>query len=382
MANLHAGTLAVAPLAARADAASTSRLARAGLWVLFGGHAIAIWGTQWDIQWHLTIGRDSFWIAPHVMTYSGVTILVLASLGVLAWMTVRGGEALEPGTIRVFGLRGTPGYHLAAWGILLTVAAAPIDDLWHRLFGLDVTLWSPPHLLGLLGAIVNAAACWLIAEEAYPPRGRARLTAMVLAGALVYGALGFGLLPGIRIAYTYGGLRFFTYPILGALLAPLPLLVTARLSRRRVAPVLVVLVVLVVGLAGASIARAGFAWLNPPSFIAEEIAKDPTSPIAQTHEIARKNGTTARAGNVGVLLVTLLGAVAMVAVDARRRPRLAALAFALTVLAGVSLRLARQPAFADSLPSGPDVAVAIVLTTLAALVAGTIAARAGGQRAG
>ena len=36
--------------------------------------------------------------------------------------------------------------HLAWWGILITILAAPIDDLWHRLFGLDVTLRSPPHL--------------------------------------------------------------------------------------------------------------------------------------------------------------------------------------------------------------------------------------------
>jgi len=35
-----------------------------------------------------------------------------------------------------------------------------IDDLGHRLFGPDITLWSPPHLLGLLGAQVNTlAAC-------------------------------------------------------------------------------------------------------------------------------------------------------------------------------------------------------------------------------
>ncbi len=153
---------------------------------------VAGWGTQWDIQWHLRIGRDSFWIPPHLMTYSGVTVLVLVSFGVLAWTSARalGGADRQPGMVRVIGVTGTRGYHLAAWGIALTVLAAPIDDLWHRLFGLDVTLWSPPHLLGLLGGLINAGACWLIAQEAYPKDSRARLAAIVLAGALVYAGIG------------------------------------------------------------------------------------------------------------------------------------------------------------------------------------------------
>src|SRR5438034_3947945 len=186
-----------APVAAvTADASLAWR--RAALWGLLGAKVVSSWGVQWDIQWHTLIGRDSFWIAPHLMTYAGVVVMVGLSFGVLAATTLspswRGGDV-----VRVLGLTGTRGFHLAAWGIALTVLAAPIDDLWHRLFGLDVTLWSPPHLLGLLGAIVNASACWLIARETYPAGSRARLVATVIAGGIVYGAVGFGLQPGIRI---------------------------------------------------------------------------------------------------------------------------------------------------------------------------------------
>jgi hypothetical protein len=177
-----------------ATTASAPAVARAGLWLLLAAHLVTVWGTQWDIQWHLLIGRDSFWIPPHLMTYSGVTAIVLVSFGVLAWTTAQAlrGATGTPGTIRLIGITGTRGYHLAAWGIALTVLAAPIDDLWHRTFGLDVTLWSPPHLLGLLGGIINAAACWLIAGEAHPDGSRARLVALVLAGALVYGGSASG----------------------------------------------------------------------------------------------------------------------------------------------------------------------------------------------
>ena len=358
-----------------ASASPDLAVARVGLWLLFAAHAVTGWGTQWDIQWHMRIGRDSFWIPPHLMTYSGVTALVLVSFGVLAWTSARalGGADRQPGTVRVIGVTGTPGYHLAAWGIALTVLAAPIDDLWHRLFGLDVTLWSPPHLLGLLGGLINAGACWLIAQEAYPAGSRARLAAIVLAGALVYAGIGLGVQPGIRIAYVHGGIRFFTYPILAALLVPLALVVTARLSRLRAAPVLALLVVFLIGTAGAEVARAGFAWTQPVSFLAEEIAKDPTSPLAMAHEIARRNGTTAGAFNPVLLATALLASLVMVAVDARRRPVLASFAYGVTLFVALSIVLARMPAVAQSVPSMPETAVALVLTALAGLAGGAMA---------
>src|SRR5207245_426407 len=144
----------------------------------------------------------------------------------------------------------------AGWSIMLTVIAAPIDDLWHRLFGLDVTLWSPPHLLGLAGGVLNAAAGWVIAREAFPRDSRARQVALVLAGALVAAGLSVALQPGIRMAYVYGGVRFFTYAILGALLLPLALVVTARLSGPRPAPLAASIVFGLTMMAGSGVALA------------------------------------------------------------------------------------------------------------------------------
>src|SRR5262245_36177000 len=158
------------------DSGVDAGLERAALWALLAAKVVAAWGVQWDIRWHVTIGRDSFWIAPHVMTYAGVAAMVAVSFGVLAVRTWRPGG---PSPIRLLGLTGSAGFHLAAWGIFITVLAAPIDDLWHRLFGIDVTLWSPPHLLGILGSAINSAACLAIAHEAYPARSRIRTAALV-----------------------------------------------------------------------------------------------------------------------------------------------------------------------------------------------------------
>src|SRR2546430_10042970 len=77
-----------APVAAvTADASLAWR--RAALWGLLGAKVVSSWGVQWDIQWHTLIGRDSFWIAPHLMTYAGVVVMVGLSFGVLAATTDR-----------------------------------------------------------------------------------------------------------------------------------------------------------------------------------------------------------------------------------------------------------------------------------------------------
>jgi hypothetical protein len=237
-----------------------------------------------------------------------------------------------------------------------------------------VTLWSPPHLLGLIGGILNAAACWVIACESYPAWSRARLVTLVLAGALVYEGISLGVQPAIRIAYVYGGLWFFTYPLLAALLAPLAVVVTAHLSKLRVALVLVGVSVFVIGLAGAAVSRAGFAWVQPESFLAEEIAKDPTSPIAVAHEMARKNGTRPGAFNPIFVGLALVAAFVMVAVDARNRPVSASVVYSLTVFVTVSATLARMPAFAQSLPSVPETALTAAVTVLAGLAGGGVLA--------
>ena len=206
------------PLAAAPAATSALTVRRAALWTLLLSKLLAGWGVQWDIQWHVLIGRDSFWIPPHVMTYAGVALSVIVSFGVLAWESV---TRRDGGNLRILGLSGTRGFHLAAWGIALTVLAAPIDDLWHRLFGLDVTLWSPPHLLGILGAAINSLACLVIAREVHPAGSVARWAALVLTGAVLYGGLHLTVDPSTRIAYLYGGVLFYTLAYLSALILPL-----------------------------------------------------------------------------------------------------------------------------------------------------------------
>ena len=348
---------------------------RAALWLLLAGKLLAGWGVQWDIEWHVVVGRDTFWIPPHVMTYAGVGLAVLVSFGVLAVETLaaaRGGAARGPvERRRVLGLVGTRGFHLAAWGIALTVLAAPIDDLWHRLFGLDVTLWSPPHLLGIVGSAINTWACLLIAREVYAA-GAMRTVVMVAAGAMLYGNMHLTVQPANLTAYRHGGVLFYTLPLLSALILPSVLVPIARLSGRAWAPLAAVGLVILVGVAGQRIAQAGFEALQPVSVIEEEIRKDPTSPIALAQLIARQNGRPPGRTGGWSHWISLPAVAALALVDARRRPVAASIAYGGALFFVVGWLLAGTPAFAPLVPGAGETALALALTVAAGAAGGAL----------
>jgi hypothetical protein len=351
-------------------------LGRVALWAMLGAKLLASLGLHWDIQWHLRVGRDSFWIAPHVMTYAGVGLVFLIAFGVLARETWRHRSVAPPASmVRMLGLVGSRGEHIAAWGVALTVLAAPIDDLWHRLFGIDVTLWSPPHLLGLAGGAVNSLGCVMLAREIYDARSRTGLAATLISVAMFYGTLRIVAGPTFNMAYLDGGVAFHAFAILAALMFPFALVPAARLTGRRAAPIAVSILSASIAVSGDVVARVGFDLLQPVSVIEEEIARDPTSAIAVTNLIARTTGE--RPGTIS--LVPVLAALAcilvLVGVDARRRPVRASVAYGVALFTVFGWLLAHSPAFGARVPGVAATAVALALTVAAGFTGGAGGAR-------
>jgi hypothetical protein len=350
---------------------------RAALWTLLASKLTAGWGVGWDIRWHLLIGRDSFWIPPHVLTYASLTVATIVALGVVAvetWMSRSG--PVPAGSIRLLRLVGTPGFHLSWLGTALMLLAAPIDNLWHRLFGIDVTLWSPPHLLGLLGAQVNTLACLLIAREVWPAGSRARLIALLLGATFLFGTFAISADPSFRIAFLYGGLWYFTWAVLAGLLFGFTLVLATRLTGMRWAALAIAVLALLFQLSSNAVGDMGFALARPTSSIQEVLAADDgTSPIAVAHEMARRNGTAVGGGSSRARTFPILGAVLLVALDARRRPVAAALAFGIGLLAVSFPLMLRSPALAHVRPDTLTTAIGVALSLASTAAGGWLAAR-------
>jgi len=54
------------------------------------GFILALFGTYWDDAWHTEEGRDSFFIAPHLVLYAGIS-LTGGALGFWALLVAREG---------------------------------------------------------------------------------------------------------------------------------------------------------------------------------------------------------------------------------------------------------------------------------------------------
>ena len=116
-----------------------------------------------DVAWHVGLGRDKeLFTAPHtgivvglgMILMSGVVGVLFASLQrvdtALRWKAVR----IPWSTLPLLALGGA------------AVTGFPLDELWHREFGVDVTMWSPTHMLMILGAAFVGVASWLVLADA------------------------------------------------------------------------------------------------------------------------------------------------------------------------------------------------------------------------
>jgi hypothetical protein len=108
-------------------------------------------GLYWDISWHETIGRDSFWTPAHLLIQFGAVLGAFGSAWVIMRTTFGGDTDDRRNSVNVLGFRAPLGAFIAAWGGGAMLTSAPFDNWWHEAYGLDVKIISPPHMLLALG---------------------------------------------------------------------------------------------------------------------------------------------------------------------------------------------------------------------------------------
>ncbi len=124
--------------------------------VLFASTSVMV-GVVWDISWHRSIGRDTFWTPAHMAIYVGGLVAGLTC----GWLALRTTFAGTPGeraaSVSFWGFRAPFGAWVCIWGAFAMLTSAPFDDWWHNAYGLDVKILSPPH--ALLAAGIGGIQC-------------------------------------------------------------------------------------------------------------------------------------------------------------------------------------------------------------------------------
>src|SRR4051794_34921590 len=237
----------------------------------------AVFGLYWDVSLHMDNGRDPGPLAnpSHYFILGG--LLGIFAAGWLACV-MPGEEKPGPAAIRI-----SSDWHVPVGGLVMMACSAfaavgfPLDDVWHRLFGQDVTLWGPTHMMMLTGAAFTLIGIMILMAE-----GRAVATGQPMRSPLASQRVRWvlasgGVLIGLSIyqgEFDYGApqFRLLHQPALMALAAGCALVCARLLGGRGAALGAAVFFIVVRGILTAIVAGAfGETVAHFPLYIAEAL---------------------------------------------------------------------------------------------------------------
>jgi hypothetical protein len=133
---------------------------------------VALFGMLWDISLHIAQGRDEGPLANPAHYFILAGLFGVFAAGFLSIVLPKGKPSAS-------AIKIGRDWYAPVGGILITACGAfsligfPLDDVWHRLFGQDVTLWGPTHLMLIGGAamtLIGLAVLLVEAKRAEPTR--------------------------------------------------------------------------------------------------------------------------------------------------------------------------------------------------------------------
>src|SRR3954452_21840695 len=124
----------------------------------------AVFGMYWDISIHIDQGRDPGPLANPAHYFILAGLFGIFSAGFFAMVLPK--ERPSGVAVRIGRDWWAPlsGVLICACGAF-SLIGFPLDDLWHRLFGQDVTLWGPTHLMLIGGAAMTLVGIAVLSVE-------------------------------------------------------------------------------------------------------------------------------------------------------------------------------------------------------------------------
>jgi hypothetical protein len=126
----------------------------------------ALFGFIWDVSLHIGNGRDDGALANPAHYFILIGLFGIFVAGCTAIVLPLGGDRPGPAALRITDQWYAPvgGVVMAGCG-LYALMGFPLDDVWHRIFGQDVTLWGPTHLMMIGGAGFSTLAALYLEHE-------------------------------------------------------------------------------------------------------------------------------------------------------------------------------------------------------------------------
>jgi hypothetical protein len=190
-------------------------------------------GGVWDISWHKSIGRDTFWTPAHLLIQLCGVLAGIACGYLILSTTFRKNSPLWDVSVTMWGFRGPLGAFICAWGGVAMITSAPFDNWWHEAYGLDVKILSPPHMLLALGMLaIRFGTLVLVLAEMNRADGahREKLERVLFYVSLYLLAMTIGVAEELTNRVFMHGAKFYVVVMLAA---PIWMAAVARASRHR-----------------------------------------------------------------------------------------------------------------------------------------------------
>jgi len=136
-----------------------------------GALSVAVFGMYWDISIHLDEGRDPGPLANPAHYFILLGLFGIFFAGLLSISLPKGDRPSRSAVKLMDGWYAPLGGLLMLASSSFALAAFPMDDLWHRVFGQDVTLWGPTHLVLIGGAGLATVGALILLAEGVQSRG-------------------------------------------------------------------------------------------------------------------------------------------------------------------------------------------------------------------
>jgi hypothetical protein len=185
----------------------------------------AVFGMYWDISLHIDNGRDPGPLANPAHYFILAGLFGIFSAGFFAMVLPK--ERPSAVAVRIGRDWWAPlgGVLICACGAF-SLIGFPLDDIWHRLFGQDVTLWGPTHLMLIGGAAMTLVGIAVLTVEGLRANAAAETPAVELAHTRMIRAIALtgGLMLGLS---TFQAEFDFGVPQFQLIFQPLMLMVAA-----------------------------------------------------------------------------------------------------------------------------------------------------------
>src|SRR5690242_11731300 len=121
---------------------------------LTGSLLVAVFGMYWDISLHIGQGRD-----PGPLANPAHYWILFGLFGIIASGVASASLAQDPLPARTVKITDNWRVPMGSVAVIIcgciSLGGFPLDDIWHRIFGQDVTLFGPTHLMLIGGAALS-----------------------------------------------------------------------------------------------------------------------------------------------------------------------------------------------------------------------------------